>query len=105
MADHDYKHGGWKNKYLIRKLCGDCKGSGEERGFMVWQCDTCGGVGSLPCDENAVYFVLRLDEDPHARKAALSYAESVEAENPQFAADIRELVNKYQQSGEAGEGG
>ena len=70
MSDHDYRHGGWKDKYIIFKSNGK------------------------PCDPNAVYFVLRLDEDPNARVAALAYADSVEGVNPKFAADIREKVTE-----------
>lgn len=40
------------------------------------------------------YFVLR-PKDPHARKALLTYAESIENENPILSNEIRELVVKY----------
>lgn len=71
MVDHDYKSGGWKNKYVIEKTDG------------------------TPLDSQAVYFVLRLDEDPHARVAALAYAESVASVNPQFSADIKTKLAKF----------
>lgn len=45
-----------------------------------------------PVDPEAEYFVLRLDKDPHAVNAALAYADSVEDENPQLAADLRSAV-------------
>lgn len=41
------------------------------------------------CDPNAEYFVLRVDKDPHARKALRAYADSVESENPDFASHLR----------------
>lgn len=63
-----YKEGGWEDKYIISKSDGS------------------------PVDENAIYFVLRLDTDIHARRAALAYAASVQAENPLFAREIREKV-------------
>jgi hypothetical protein len=40
MADHDYKTGGLRQKYNVTKLSGE------------------------PIDDGAVYFVLRIDEDP-----------------------------------------
>jgi hypothetical protein len=45
-------------------------------------------------DSDADYFVLRLDTDPHARIAALAYADSVKAENPNLAFDIFQRVSK-----------
>lgn len=68
MADHDYRNGGFRHKYHITKADG------------------------TPCDPAAVYFVLRIDEDPHARRALSRYADSVEKVNPQFAQEIRELL-------------
>jgi len=47
-------------------------------------------------DLNADYFVLRMDTDPHARKAAIAYAESIQDENPNLAFDIRKRVAKYE---------
>ena len=47
-------------------------------------------------DPEADYFVLRLDSDPHARKAAIAYADSIKDENPSLAYDIRERVSKYE---------
>jgi len=46
-------------------------------------------------ESDAVYFVLRLDADPHARAAARAYADSIEKENPEFAADIRRKLNEH----------
>jgi len=63
-----YEHGGWKKKYRITKLSGN------------------------PVDPKAEYFVLRLDKDPHARKAALAYATSVRSVNEEFAADIENII-------------
>ena len=47
-------------------------------------------------DPQADYFVLRMDTDPHARKAAIAYAESIQDENPNLAFDIRKRVAKYE---------
>lgn len=41
-----------------------------------------------PMNPDAVYFVLRLDTDPHAEKAVKTYATSVEEENPELASDL-----------------
>lgn len=65
-----YKEGGWQYKYIVEKV-----------------------DGSL-VDPEAEYFVLRLDKDPHARIAALAYADSVETDNSIFTADIRAHVAK-----------
>ncbi len=94
MADHDYKQGGWREKYHIFKRCEDCAGTGivlKQNGIPV-HCLTCNGRGFVPTDPNATYFVLRLDEDPHARVAAVAYAQSIQAENPQLAIDIRQKL-------------
>lgn len=42
------------------------------------------------------WFVLAYARDPHARVALAAYADSVEAELPQLAADLRAEVAKYQ---------
>lgn len=47
-------------------------------------------------DPEADYFALRIDKDPHARKAAIAYAESIQEENPNLAFDIRMRVSKYE---------
>jgi hypothetical protein len=82
----DYKEGGWQEKYYIQKIKRVSDYSEEGR--------SCGGLKTEleDVDPEAIYFVLRLDEDPHARKAALAYADSVKAENSVFARDIREKV-------------
>jgi hypothetical protein len=41
-----------------------------------------------PVDPDAVYFVLRLDTDRHARLAALTYARSVTGENPELCQNL-----------------
>lgn len=94
MADHDYKQGGWRDKYRLSKVedpCGACEGLGYVRvpGGTRF-CQRCDGTGVavIPVDLDAVYLVVRLDEDPHAAKAARAYAESVRSENPEFADDI-----------------
>ena len=45
-------------------------------------------------DPNAIYFVLRLDTDPHARAAALAYANSVKPSNLNLAMDIMLKLNE-----------
>lgn len=47
-------------------------------------------------DPTADYFVLRIDSDPHARKSAIAYADSVQEDNPNLAFDIRQRVAKYE---------
>lgn len=67
-----YEHGGWRMKYKIEKLNGN------------------------PMDPKADYFVLRLDADPHAGKAALAYAKSVRQDNEKFAEDIISIINRIE---------
>jgi hypothetical protein len=43
-----------------------------------------------PIDPKAVYFVLRLDTDPHARAALFEYMKSVSRDNPELANQIRD---------------
>jgi len=47
-------------------------------------------------DPEADYFVLRIDKDVHARRAAIAYADSIKEENPNLAFDIRQRVAKYE---------
>ena len=71
MADHDYLKGGWKRKYTITKADGS------------------------PVDPMAIYFVLRLDEDPCARRALAVYADAVAvAGNPMFGAELGKLLRE-----------
>lgn len=63
-----WREGGWKQKYIIAKADGS------------------------PVDDDAVYFVLRLDEDPNARVAAIAYAASVGISNGDLASDLRGRV-------------
>ena len=42
-----------------------------------------------PLDDNAKYFVLRYDKDPHAIKAMEAYANSISEENYTLAMEIR----------------
>ena len=60
----NYKKGGYKKRYIISKTNGK------------------------PVDPMADYFVLRLDADPHARKALYAYSDSVKYDNPKFASEI-----------------
>ena len=52
-----------------------------------------------PTDPKACYFVLRLDTDPHARDAALTYALSVRKENQQLADDLHDWLNEIEAGG------
>lgn len=45
-----------------------------------------------PTDPKAVYFVLRLDTDLAARRAAATYAHACGEDNPQLAADLLALL-------------
>jgi hypothetical protein len=107
VPDQDWKHGGVnRKKYVIRKTCVECDGDGEQRcrcgarGIddctcsFFRSCLTCDGKGSIPVDPAAAYFVLRIDggHDPHAPRALACYADSVEADNPELAEDIRKWL-------------
>jgi len=68
----NYKQGGYEKKYIISKANGN------------------------PTDPNADYFVLRLDKDPHAQKALISYMKSVRVDNEQLANNLEQkLINEY----------
>jgi len=41
-----------------------------------------------PIDSEAVYFVLRLDTDPHAENAIIAYAYGIRNENPELSSDL-----------------
>ncbi len=95
MADQDWKHGPLnRSKYVVRKKCKTCHGTGGVDG-EYGICTDCNGTGSNP-HPTACYFVLRIDgaNDPHARKALAYYADSVEADNPGFAEDIRKWLKE-----------
>ena len=66
----NYKNGGLDNKYIITKKDG------------------------RPTDPNAVYFVLRLDKDPHALNAINTYLNSVRKDNPELARDLCSVVTE-----------
>lgn len=51
----------------------------------------------------AQYFVLRVDNDPHALQALLEYASSVSEENPNLASDIRALASSAMLGAVAGD--
>jgi hypothetical protein len=71
VANHDYKTGRYEKKYTVIKADGTA------------------------CDKEADYFVLRIDEDPHARNALAVYAESLAYDNPLFAYDIVTKLKDY----------
>ena len=54
-------------------------------------------------DPDAVYFVLRIDTDPAARRALMKYAECVWFSNPELADDLIALAKKYEPAPAGGE--
>lgn len=83
-----YEKGGWEGKYAIWKIAKKCRGCNDIEHNRDEQCPIL-----MPVDPGAKYFVLRFDTDPHAVAALLTYADSVEVTNPQFAEDIRTQIN------------
>jgi len=67
----NYKKGGYEKRYIISK------------------------VNGKPTDPKADYFVLRLDTDPHARKALEVYADSVLRDNVKLAIDLVRHLRIY----------
>lgn len=68
----DYKEGGLQaNKYIIKKTDGTL------------------------IDPEAWYFVLRVDTDVHAQKAAMEYAKSVRFEDPKLSEELMDTVMSY----------
>lgn len=59
---------------------------GFEARFTVTRTD------GKPCRPEARYIVMDYAGDPHARVAVAAYAASIEAENPQMAADLRDAL-------------
>ncbi len=45
-----------------------------------------------PIDDEAEYFVLRVDKDPHARVAVRAYARSIKKGNPKLAEHLCRLL-------------
>ncbi len=72
-----YLKGGWREKYFISKQ------NHDDDGNMT---------GITFTDPEALYFVMRYDEDPHARVAMESYSDSVRQDNEKFADDIMEKL-------------
>lgn len=68
---HGYKTGGLRDKYIVVKTDG------------------------TKTDEGAYYFPLRLDADPHARYAAMCYAQHIFEENRQLAEELAKKVHDY----------
>lgn len=50
-----------------------------------------------PTDPEAVYFPLRLDNDPYAREAARVYADRIEKTNPKLASDLRLQIEEAEE--------
>ena len=66
---HDYLHGGYTRKYRIEKMDG------------------------TPVDPKAIYFVLRVDEDPCAREALSVYSYAVARKgNKELSDDIHRMI-------------
>ncbi len=61
---------------------------GYRRGGFMFDKYTITKTNGNPIDPEALYFVLRYDTDPHARVALAAYAQSVRADNPQFADEL-----------------
>ncbi len=55
-----------------------------------------GKANGEPVDPDADYFVLRLDTDPAARRAALAYSNDIQRENPELAFDLLDRVSRYE---------
>ncbi len=51
-------------------------------------------MDGTPVDPDAQYFVLRIDKDPHARRALRKYALSVATENTDFGRDLIRWLNE-----------
>ncbi len=69
MSDSRYKNGGFEPRFIVRRTDGK------------------------PCRPGARYFVIDYaGGDPHAVEAVLAYALSVENENPQLAADLKDAL-------------
>lgn len=49
-----------------------------------------------PINPNAQYFVLRIDTDPAARKAALRYSSYISQTDPDFADEIFQWVMQFE---------
>ena len=48
-----------------------------------------------PVDDDAVYFVLRIDSDPHARNALREYARIIANDNEILASDLIMLADRF----------
>jgi hypothetical protein len=49
-----------------------------------------------PVDQNAQYFVLRVDTDAVARKAVLHYSSCISRTDPEFAEELYQWVMQYE---------
>jgi len=50
-----------------------------------------------PIDDDAEYFVLRIDNDPYAREALREYARCIEHINPSAWRELREWADRCEQ--------
>ena len=74
-----YLKDGLKDKYIISKRIPGGKGVPDS---------------SKPTDPDAEYFVLRIDQDPHARAALFAYSQSIRDENVEFATDLSRWLSR-----------
>jgi len=92
----DALDGGWTARGLIeytKELENKLKPKNEKQGlFQKYKIVRNDGN---PVDESAVFFVLRVDTDQHARNALLAYADSIADDNEILASDLLLLVERY----------
>lgn len=50
-------------------------------------------IDGKPLDSLGEFFFIDCSRDPHARKAMLAYADSIEPDNPEKAKDVRKRVH------------
>ncbi len=78
LIENSYQKPRWEQKYYIQKV------KALEDGTPAL----------VQVDEEAQYFVLRFDEDRHARKAMRAYAQSIKHDAPTFAGDILQKLEE-----------
>ncbi len=82
IIENSYQKPRWQDKYYIQKI------KALEDGTPAL----------VQVEEEAQYFVLRFDEDRHARKAMRAYAESLQHDAPTFAADILQKLEESEKT-------
>lgn len=76
MTDKNHSDGGLYRKYNIERTDGK------------------------PLDKDAQYFVLRLDDDLHARMAARMYSKSVSSTNHALSIELEVMASKFSSQAE-----